>query len=105
MRQLTFVGPKRLEWWVVPEQRLKGPAEAIVRPLIVAPRDLDRSIYMTGVTVRTGRVHARTEMPEIFALVRSGRFDPAPVTTAVVGWDDAPTALAGEWTKLVMVRE
>jgi len=57
-----------------------------------------------GVTVRTGRVHARTVIPEMLDLVRSGRFDPTPVTTGVVSWDDAPTALVGQWTKLAMVR-
>jgi alcohol dehydrogenase len=45
MRQLTFVKPgQRLEWREVPEPRLEGPGEAIVRPLVVASCDLDKAV-------------------------------------------------------------
>lgn len=44
MRQLTFIGPGRLEWWDVPEPALQGPEEAIVRPVAVARCDLDVAI-------------------------------------------------------------
>lgn len=42
MRQLTCVGAGRLEWQDVPEPRLGGDAEALVRPLAVARCDIDR---------------------------------------------------------------
>lgn len=41
MRQLTFVGVRRLEWQEVPEPWLQSPREALVRPLAVARCDLD----------------------------------------------------------------
>lgn len=41
MRQLTFVEPSRLEWWDVPEPKLLGPKECLVRPLAVSTCDLD----------------------------------------------------------------
>src|SRR5436190_2202762 len=44
MRQLTYAGPGELEWRDVPEPRLEGPGEAIVRPLAVSTCDLDGPI-------------------------------------------------------------
>jgi threonine dehydrogenase-like Zn-dependent dehydrogenase len=42
MRQLTCTGPGTLEWHDVPEPRLEGDGEALVRPLAVARCDIDR---------------------------------------------------------------
>lgn len=42
MRQLTCVGPGKIEWQDVPEPRLGGDLEALVRPLTVARCDIDR---------------------------------------------------------------
>jgi alcohol dehydrogenase len=47
VRQLTFVKPHVVEWHDVPEPLLQGPAEALVRPVVVANCDLDRLI-ITG---------------------------------------------------------
>jgi alcohol dehydrogenase len=44
MRQLTFIEPGRLEWNDVPDARLEGDGEALVRPLTVATCDLDKLI-------------------------------------------------------------
>jgi alcohol dehydrogenase len=41
MRQLTFVRSGVLEWWDVPQPRIQGAGEAIVRPLAVTRCDLD----------------------------------------------------------------
>jgi threonine dehydrogenase-like Zn-dependent dehydrogenase len=41
MRQLTYVGPRRFEWYEVPAPRLAADTDAIVRPLTVARCDLD----------------------------------------------------------------
>ena len=41
MRQLTLVEPNTLEWQEVPEPRLNGPNEALVRPIAVARCDVD----------------------------------------------------------------
>ena len=41
MRQLTLTEDRQLDWKDVPEPALKGPGEAIVRPLAVALCDLD----------------------------------------------------------------
>jgi threonine dehydrogenase-like Zn-dependent dehydrogenase len=60
-------------------------------------------MYTRGCTLHTGRVHARAVIPEVLALVAAGRLDPALVTSAVVGFDDAPDALADPPTKLVLV--
>ncbi len=46
MRQLTFVGPGKLEWWDVPDPTIETALDAIVRPLAVARCDLDR--YIAG---------------------------------------------------------
>jgi alcohol dehydrogenase len=42
MQQLTCLGPNKLEWCDVPEPRLAGDGEALVRPLAVARCDIDR---------------------------------------------------------------
>jgi threonine dehydrogenase-like Zn-dependent dehydrogenase len=60
-------------------------------------------MYTRGCTLHTSRVHARAVIPEVLALVSDGRLDPAPVTSAVVRFYDAPEALADLPTKLVLV--
>jgi threonine dehydrogenase-like Zn-dependent dehydrogenase len=44
MRSLTYAGPRDLQWRDVPEPRLAGDGEAIVRHLAVATCDLDAMI-------------------------------------------------------------
>lgn len=44
MRQLTYVKPRTLEWWDVPDPKIEGAGEAIVRPLAVSACDLDPMI-------------------------------------------------------------
>jgi threonine dehydrogenase-like Zn-dependent dehydrogenase len=60
-------------------------------------------MYTRGCTLHTGRCHARALIPDVLALIAAGRLDPALVTSAVVGFDDAETALADPPTKLVLV--
>jgi threonine dehydrogenase-like Zn-dependent dehydrogenase len=60
-------------------------------------------MYTRGCTLHTGRCHARALIPEVLALIAAGRLDPALVTSAVVGFDDAEAALAEPPTKLVLV--
>jgi alcohol dehydrogenase len=59
-------------------------------------------MYTRGCTLHTGRCHARALIPDVLGLVAAGRLDPALVTSAVVGFDDAPAALAEPPTKLVL---
>jgi hypothetical protein len=44
-------------------------------------------------------------IPQVLDLVRSGKIQPARVTSKVVGWDDAIPALLDPPTKLVIARE
>ncbi len=44
MQQLMFLEPGRLEWQETPEPALEGPGEALVRPVVVANCDLDRTV-------------------------------------------------------------
>lgn len=45
MKQLTFVKPEQpLEWRDVPEPKLEGPEQALVRPVAVASCDLDGAV-------------------------------------------------------------
>jgi threonine dehydrogenase-like Zn-dependent dehydrogenase len=41
MRELTFVGPGKLEWREVAAPKIDGPDQALVRPIAVATCDLD----------------------------------------------------------------
>jgi threonine dehydrogenase-like Zn-dependent dehydrogenase len=61
------------------------------------------SMYTKGITFKTGRANARTDMPHVLELTASGAFHPELVTTRVVGWKDAADALVErDWTKLVI---
>jgi alcohol dehydrogenase len=46
MNQLTCTGPNAIEWRDVPEPRLQGDGEALVRPLAVARCDID--LFLTS---------------------------------------------------------
>jgi len=60
------------------------------------------SMYVMATTFITGRIHARTDAPAVLDLMASGAFDPTPVTTRVVSFDDAAAALLEHsHTKLV----
>jgi threonine dehydrogenase-like Zn-dependent dehydrogenase len=60
-------------------------------------------MYTRGCTLHTGRCHARALIPEVLGLIAGGRLDPTLVTSAVVGFDEAESALADPPTKLVLV--
>jgi threonine dehydrogenase-like Zn-dependent dehydrogenase len=60
-------------------------------------------MYTRGCTLHAGRCHARALIPEVLALIAARRLDPALVTSAVVGFDEAEAALADPPTKLILV--
>ncbi len=62
-------------------------------------------MYATGVTFRTGRANARADIPEILALVQSGRLKPERITTKLAHWSDASEALLDRSAKVVIVRD
>ncbi|MGO9604681.1 MAG: zinc-dependent alcohol dehydrogenase [Candidatus Binataceae bacterium] len=62
-------------------------------------------MYITGMTFVTGRVNSRAVIPQVLELARSGKIQPAKVTTKVVQWEDAVDALSDPPTKLVIARE
>jgi threonine dehydrogenase-like Zn-dependent dehydrogenase len=61
-------------------------------------------MYTKITTFQTGRVHARATMPRVFQLMADGRLQPEAVTDRVLGWDEAPDALADNLGKLVFSR-
>jgi alcohol dehydrogenase len=61
-------------------------------------------MYSKGITFRTGRVHARPAMDSVLELVRGGKFKPELVTGETADWADAPEAIAGHRSKLVITR-
>ncbi|MFC9994153.1 zinc-binding dehydrogenase [Nocardia sp. NPDC127526] len=61
-------------------------------------------MYSRCCTFHTGRAHARPAIPHILDLVATGRFDPSPVTTRTVAWDDSREALLETPLKLIAVR-
>jgi threonine dehydrogenase-like Zn-dependent dehydrogenase len=61
-------------------------------------------MYTRGITFRTSRVNARAVIPDVLALISTGRLRPEVVTSAVVRWDDADSALADLSAKTVVVR-
>ncbi len=61
-------------------------------------------MYSRCCTLHTGRAHARPVIPELLDLVAGG-FDPALVTSDVVEFADAETALADPSMKVVLRRD
>jgi alcohol dehydrogenase len=61
-------------------------------------------MYTKGIRFHTGRVHARPTMEPLLELVRAGRFKPELVTGETASWEDAPEAVAGHRSKLVISR-
>lgn len=55
MQQLTYTGPRELEWQDAPEPRLTGDGAALVRPLAVATCDLDGTTPPTRCARATGQ--------------------------------------------------
>ena len=62
-------------------------------------------MFTKGIRFHTGRAHARPAMEPLLDLVRAGRFKPELVTGETAEWDDAPEAIAGHRSKLVISRE
>ena len=62
-------------------------------------------MYATGMTFRTGRANVQADIPEIIALVQSGRLQPERITTKLAHWEDASEALFDSSAKVVVVRE
>lgn len=50
VRELTYLGPRRVEWRSVAEPRLEGPREALVRPVIAGRCDGDNLPIFNRVT-------------------------------------------------------
>lgn len=62
-------------------------------------------MYLMSTSFVTGRIHARQVAPAVLDLIDSGSFDPAPVATRTVAFEDAAAALlAHDYTKLLFVR-
>jgi threonine dehydrogenase-like Zn-dependent dehydrogenase len=61
-------------------------------------------MFTKGIRFHTGRVHARPAMEPLLDLVREGRFRPEEATGETAAWEDAPEALAGHRSKLVISR-
>ncbi len=62
-------------------------------------------MYLSCVTYHSGPCQARPLLPALLELIADGRFDPQPVTSEVVSWEDAPAAYARLTTKTVIVRD
>jgi alcohol dehydrogenase len=63
-------------------------------------------MYTRIVTLKTGRIHARSIMPRVLELAERGELRPERIVTRTVDWTDAPDALAQlDWTKLVIARD
>ena len=62
-------------------------------------------MFMTTATLSTGRAPSRTLLEPVLELIASGAIDPTQVTSETATWDDAPQALLGYTTKLVVTRE
>lgn len=61
-------------------------------------------MYTRGITFHTSRADARRFLPDVLALLATGRFDPLQVPTTTVPWAEAAEAWLEPAIKLVVVR-
>ena len=61
-------------------------------------------MFTKGIRFHTGRCHARPAMEPLLDLVREGSFEPQRVTGETARWEEAPEAIAGHRSKLVISR-
>ena len=62
-------------------------------------------MYEIGMTFYTGRANVRSDIPEIIALVQSGKLRPEIITTKLANWEDAEDALFDSSAKVVIARK
>jgi threonine dehydrogenase-like Zn-dependent dehydrogenase len=61
-------------------------------------------MYTRGLRFFIGRAHSASLLPEVVGLIAAGRLDPAPITTCVIGWDEAPDRYLDDTVKLIVTR-
>jgi threonine dehydrogenase-like Zn-dependent dehydrogenase len=61
-------------------------------------------MYRKSVSFHTGWVHTHAIIDEPLELIVSGKFDPSPVTTSIVAWENAIDVLIEPFTKVIMSR-
>lgn len=76
-------------------------ASCYLDPTITLPLG---KMYTRGVQLHVGRAHSASLLPEVVGLIADGRLDPAPITTSVVGWDEAPERYLDDTVKLIVTR-
>jgi alcohol dehydrogenase len=54
VKQLTFVGPEKVEWREVKDARIEGPLQAVVRPMVIGRCDLDVGYVRGFVPLKSG---------------------------------------------------
>lgn len=62
-------------------------------------------MYVRGIHLYTGRGQGRPNIEKAMHFLSSGRFDPSPVTTAIIAFDEVPIALTDAPLKAVFVRD
>ncbi len=73
MRQLTCTGPRRIEWRDVPEPRIEGDGEALVRPLAVARCEIDPFLISGLIPSRGPFALGHESVAEVVELARDVR--------------------------------
>ena len=63
------------------------------------------SMYMKGITLRTGRTEGAAALRPALAAIAAGQVDPLVVEPDVVAWDDAATAFLGDALKSIVDRD
>ena len=59
-------------------------------------------MYLRTITLTAGRANSRVTLPPVLELIANGSIDPALVTSETASWDEAPEALLGYTTKLIV---
>src|SRR5262249_59918538 len=98
MKQLTCTGPAAVEWREVPEPRLAGDGDALVRPLAVARCDIDLPLTSGAFPIREPFALGHECVAEVVALgdgVRGLEIGQRVVVAFQVSCGACPSCVAG----------
>lgn len=84
-----------------PEGTLHSVSYLAEQPMVPMPLG---KLYTLGIHFHIGRAHSAALLPEVIALVATGRLAPGVITTTTIPWDDAPIRYTEPSVKLVVHR-
>jgi threonine dehydrogenase-like Zn-dependent dehydrogenase len=101
MREVTYVGDRRVGWQERPDPELESRLDAIVKPVAATTCDVDKTIIAGRAPVPPPFAIGHECVAEALDLAPSGRVDPGKVVSDILDWETVPEELLKLHTKPV----